>query len=114
MKNLKFIAIATFALGTLVSCKNDAKETTEKTTISADAELATTNLTIDGMTCEIGCAKLIEGKLQGLNGVKEAKVDFETKTASITYDVSQQDITSLTATVEKAGGGELYKVVENK
>ena len=114
MKNLKCIAVAIFALGTLVACKNDAKETIEKTTISADAELATTNLTIDGMTCEIGCAKLIEGKLQGLNGVKEAKVDFETKTASITYDVSQQDITSLTATVEKAGGGELYKVVENK
>lgn len=114
MKNLKCIAIAIFGLGTLVSCKNEAKETTEKTTISADAELATTNLTIDGMTCEIGCAKLIEGKLQGLNGVKEAKVNFDTKTASITYDVSQQDITSLTATVEKAGGGELYKVVENK
>ena len=102
MKNLKFIAIIAFALTTLVACKKETKE------------LATTNLTIDGMTCEIGCAKLIEGKLQGLNGVKEAKVDFETKTASITYDVSQQDITSLTATVEKAGGGELYKVVENK
>jgi len=112
MKNLKFIAIAIFALATMVACKNETK--IEKKAISADATMATANLTIDGMTCEIGCAKLIEGKLQDLDGVKEAKVDFETKTASITYDTNQQDIGSLTATVEKAGGGELYKVVESK
>ena len=79
-----------------------------------DENLETANMSIEGMTCEVGCAKLIEGKLIGATGVTEAKVDFETKVATITFDKTQQNIASLTKVVEKTGGGELYKVVDPK
>ncbi|MVX36494.1 heavy-metal-associated domain-containing protein [Myroides sp. LoEW2-1] len=80
---------------------NDAKEVT--------GTVETATFQVDGMTCEIGCAKLIEGKLAGLNGVKVAKVDFETKTATVEFDDAKQNVESLIATVEKIANG-IYKV----
>jgi Cu+-exporting ATPase len=39
----------------------------------------TATLKIDGMTCSMGCAKTIERKLTEMEGVQEAKVDFDKK-----------------------------------
>jgi len=66
------------------------------------------------MTCEIGCASLIESKLNKLDGVTEAKVDFESKTATVTYDADKLNQDKLTKTVEGVAGGELYKVTKVK
>ena len=113
IKNLAFVALITILA---VSCKEEANTEvkdvpTVKTEILAE-NLETANMSIEGMTCEVGCAKLIEGKLIGATGVTEAKVDFETKVATVTFDKTQQNIASLTKVVEKTGGGELYKVVD--
>lgn len=118
MKNIKNIAFAITITLFAVSCKKETtpepKEvTTAKTEIAAE-NLETASFTIEGMTCEVGCAKTIESKLARTDGVSEAKVDFETKIATVKFDKTKQSIESLTKTVEKVGGGDLYKVTKSE
>ncbi|EPH09671.1 hypothetical protein HMPREF9713_02685 [Myroides odoratimimus CCUG 12700] len=112
MKIVKSIGFMMLGAILLVSCKNEEK-TADTSVSTASTEVAGnvehTTFKIDGMTCEIGCAKLIEGKLAGLDGVKLAKVDFDTKTAEIDFDESKQSVESLVGTVEKIANG-IYKV----
>ncbi len=114
MKSIKVTLALLLAAGTLfVSCK---KETTEPTTESVAvakkpiANAATTSFTIDGMTCAIGCAKTIETKLSGLDGVQKATVDFDKKTATIEYDAAVQTPEKLATFVEAVADGKTYKV----
>lgn len=115
MNNLKKMALVAFAAIAFVSCKkeNTTEVTTENSTETKPidmANLATASFTIDGMTCEVGCAKTIENKLAGLDGVSEAKVDFEKKTATVTFENGRQTPETLVETVEAVAGGDLYKV----
>nr|WP_294936143.1 heavy metal-associated domain-containing protein [uncultured Flavobacterium sp.] len=112
--------ILTFALAALLfaSCKNEEKkaETVAKTEIPtpkkeiAAANLESANFEIEGMTCAMGCAATIEKKLSEMDGVKEAKVDFETKKATISFDKTVHSQESLTKTVEAVADGKTYKV----
>ena len=116
MKNIKNIAFAIAITLFAVSCKKETtSETNEvataKTEIAAE-NLETASFTIEGMTCEVGCAKTIESKLTGTDGVSEATVDFETKIATVKFDKTKQSVETLTKTVEKVGGGDLYKVTK--
>ena len=47
-------------------------------------------------------------------GIGEAKVDFESKIATVKFDKTKQTIESLTKTIEKVGGGDLYKVTKSE
>ncbi|MEQ3661154.1 MAG: heavy metal-associated domain-containing protein [Flavobacterium sp.] len=126
MKNLNIIMLVVFASIVLLSCKNDSTNTNEVTPIETTtdtlsavetaANLKTESFTIEGMTCEIGCAKTIESKLANLEGVEEAKVDFENKTATISFDEAKQNKASLIKTINAVAGGNTYKAteVENK
>ncbi|WP_445456732.1 heavy-metal-associated domain-containing protein [Flavobacterium sp. HNIBRBA15423] len=116
MKNLKLITLFAFTAILFMSCKkeNTNTEAANNTKEIAPENLATASFTIDGMTCPDGCAKVIENKLAGLNGVSEAKVDFENKKATITFDNEKQTPEALAEIVEKVGGGELYKVSDVK
>lgn len=94
MKITKMIAAIALTSVVMVSCKNDtatAEETvaTEQTQ-DQPAQLATTSFSIEGMHCEVGCAGVIQKKLAKLDGVSDAKVNFEGKTATITYDTNKQ------------------------
>lgn len=120
MKIIKGIAIVSFLSLALVSCK-DAKHdnTTEEKVVTEkimadNAKMETTNLAIDGMTCAMGCAKAIEKDLNKLDGVKEAKVDFDTKIATVSFDANVENLASLTKTIEATADGESYKVTESK
>lgn len=122
---MKFTKLAlTFALAGLLfaSCKKE--ETKSETTATAEAavpkkEIATANLEsasfeIEGMTCAMGCAATIEKKLAEMDGVKEAKVDFETKTATVAFDKTVHTQQTLTTTVEAVADGKTYKVTNFK
>lgn len=114
MKIIKGISLLLLASTFIIACKKENDETTKEQTeniIPADAKLETASLTVEGMTCAMGCAKTIEDKLNSTPGVKEAKVDFEGKLATITFDTNQQDIASLSKTIEAVAGGDSYKVV---
>ena len=119
-------SILTMALASLlfVSCK---EKTNKPVTISSNEvtapkvkkEIATANLQeasfkIDGMTCAIGCAKTIEEELNGLDGVKTAKVDFDKKLATISFDKTILTPEIITKVVQATGDGKTYKVSNMK
>lgn len=120
MKNLKNIGLALLIALSFASCKQENKEVTVEETKKeavSEADLAkmqTASFTIDGMTCAMGCAKTIENKLAGQEGVGQAVVDFETKIATVKFDAEKQSVESLTKTIEGVAGGDSYKVTESK
>ena len=116
--------LLTFALAGLLftSCKNEEKKTETTATTETPApkkEIAVANIEaasfeIEGMTCAMGCAATIEKKLAEMDGVKEAKVDFETKTATVSFDKTVHTQETLTKTVEAVADGKTYKVKNYK
>ena len=131
-------SILTLALASILflGCKeksNDlnSKETAETTEIAAQkvkkgqsdsgqlekiaaVNLQTATFEVEGMTCAIGCAKTIQEDLTGLDGVQEAKVDFGTKLATVTFDKTVQNREKLTKVVEAAADGKTYSVKNMK
>ena len=75
-----------------------------------EADVKTVQLEIKGMTCEIGCAKLIQSKLYKTDGVTFAEVHFADSSGVVTYDSNRLSEKDLVQAVEKAGGGDLYTV----
>lgn len=118
-------SIAAIALASLlfVSCKKNTAETataeTETVAPKVKKEIAAENLqtasfAIEGMTCAMGCAKTIQEELTALDGVQTATVDFETKSASVTFDKTIQNPESLTKVVQATGDGKTYTVKSSK
>ncbi|MDM1044291.1 heavy-metal-associated domain-containing protein [Myroides sp. 1354] len=117
MKIVKLGLVALLGGAFLVGCKSETKKEAEQVETVEQTETATTETNevagnmeqatfqIEGMTCALGCAKMIEGKLSGLQGVKEATVDFESKTATVVFDDAKQNGESLTQTVQKIANG---------
>lgn len=110
-----------FASALLVGCKdkttvasNDVEKTTSKKEIVAALKPETASFKIDGMVCEIGCAKTIEEKLVKLEGIQEVKVNFETKQATVNFDLDKLTSTDIVKAVETTGDGKTYKVSEIK
>lgn len=123
-KSILTLAVASILF---VGCKEksnetDLKETAVNTEVVAPkvkkeiaaANLQTTSFAIEGMTCAIGCAKTIQEDLTALDGVQDAKVDFDTKLATVTFDKTVQNPEKLTKTVESAADGKTYSVKDMK
>lgn len=90
---------------------NDQAKTETAATMDAPAgKIETASFNIEGMSCSVGCAKTIEKKLSGLEGVQKASVDFDKKTATVEFDASKQTPEKLVETVEAAADGKTYKV----
>lgn len=114
-KSITAVALASFLF---ISCKKNeteqAKVTTESTTATKEIVAAvkpeTASFNIEGMTCAIGCAKTIQEKLAGMDGVQNATVDFDKKTATVAFDASKQTPEKLVEAVEAAADGQTYKV----
>jgi len=113
----KFLMLAVTGLF-LVACKNQNNpETEENQSTDQTKEISAVNLQeasflIDGMQCEYGCAKGIEKKLAKLEGIKSAKVDFDSKEATVEYDATLQTPQTITQTVEAMSDS--YKVSKIK
>lgn len=117
----KAILSFAFAFLLLVGCKdkttvasNDVEKTTSKKEIVAALKPETASFKIDGMVCEIGCAKTIEEKLVKMEGIQEVKVNFETKQATVNFDLDKLTSTDIVKAVETTGDGKTYKVSEIK
>jgi Cu+-exporting ATPase len=100
----------------LFSCNEAKKDTNinksgiEKQEVAANYK--SIEVEIEGMTCEIGCAKTIESRLSKVEGVKYSKVNFEAKIGQFTFDenkISQEDIAKKIAGI---AGGALYKATK--
>lgn len=120
MKISKILFAAAIAGLAFVSCKKaedkslqvvNAEKSAPKEHKPISAEnLQTASFTIDGMTCAMGCAKTIEEELANLDGVAKATVDFDKKTATVSFDKTIQNSESLTKVVQETGDGKTYKV----
>lgn len=119
-KTMIAIAIASIVM---ISCKKETETakpeaaTTEAPAVKkpiAAANVQTASFVIEGMTCAVGCAKTIEKKLAESEGVEKATVDFDKKLATVTFDKSVQNPTSLTQVIEGVADGKTYKVVQPK
>jgi len=54
---------------------------------------------------------MIEKNLKNTQGVKEAEVNFDTRTAVISYDSHKLSIKNLISVIENTNGGDAYTVV---
>lgn len=68
----------------------------------------TTTLKIDGMKCH-NCTGRVEKTISLLAGVDKVTVDLAAKTATLTYDAAQINLSSIVAAIENLGHG--YEVV---
>ncbi|MDX6190755.1 heavy metal-associated domain-containing protein [Flavobacterium sp. Fl-318] len=93
----------------LTTATTEAKAPKKQVAIAAE-NVQTASFTIDGMTCAVGCAKTIEEELSNLEGVEKAAVDFDKKTATVTFDKTIQNPENLTKVVQATGDGKTYKV----
>jgi periplasmic mercuric ion binding protein len=111
---LILISVLTF------NCKNETKpevktvevNTESIKTVDENAIYAKAEFTIEGMTCAMGCAKTIEKKIAGMDGVKSANVDFDKKLAMVEYNQAKVTPALLEETVTKVG--DVYKVSNMK
>jgi copper chaperone CopZ len=118
MKFTKIITALAISGLVFVSCKKEedknlanikaVESPKEHKTIVAE-NVQTASFTIEGMTCAVGCAKTIEKELSNLEGVEKAAVDFDKKTATVTFDKTIQNPESLTKVVQETGDGKTYK-----
>ncbi len=112
MKVVKFFALVAFSGIVLTSCEQGTKATNDSEVVQEKQEVALlqqATFNVEGMTCAIGCANLIQSKLAGLPGVEQAVVDFDTKTATVIYQEGKQTPEDFTTTVEKIANG-IYQV----
>ena len=111
MKKIIYLLVITMAL---ISCKESKNEERLKTDSNKQVEftenLKSIEVDIEGMTCEIGCARLIQSKLSKVDGVTYTNVDFESKKGVITFDQNKLSAADISSNINKIAGGDLYSV----
>lgn len=66
------------------------------------AEIRTVSLKVENMTCA-ACPYIVKKSLLRVEGVTQASVDYDHKTATVTFDDDESSIAKLTASTTKAG-----------
>ena len=66
------------------------------------AGLQTVTLSVENMTCSM-CPITVRKSLEKVPGVVDAKADYATRTARVTYDPYKTDIQTLTEATANAG-----------
>lgn len=66
------------------------------------AQTQTVTLAVENMACRI-CPITVRRALEKVPGVHEAKVDFDTKTATVTFDPEKTNVEALIQATTNAG-----------
>ena len=72
------------------------------------ADETTATYKVEGMMCGVNCPMKVKQSLEGVDGVKMCKVDFESKTATVTFDDEKISREKIATTITK---GTYYKVM---
>ena len=72
---------------------------------------ATAIYKVEGMMCNKNCPMKVNQSLEGVNGVKTCNVDFDSKTATVTYDDDKIDSKKISDIIAR---GTYYKVTDAK
>lgn len=113
MRKYIYVLIVIF---TFLSCNETKKENTiKKNEVQPEvvAVYKSLEVEIEGMTCEIGCARTIQSKLSKVNGITYSKVNFEAKKGQFTYDENKIKKEDIINKINGIAGGDLYKVTKS-
>lgn len=112
MKFYKIVLVAVLSVFSLTGCKQEAKKEVEAPKKVLAQNPQSVSLSISGMTCEIGCAKLIQSKLSKKEGVKMAKVVFKDSIATVDFDANAISKKEIIGFIDGIADGELYRATE--
>ena len=70
---------------------------------------STATYRVEGMMCAMNCPQKVNDSLNGVDGIKSCKVDFESKTATVIFDNEKIDSDKIAKTIAK---GTYYKVMD--
>ena len=70
---------------------------------------STATYRVEGMMCAINCPQKVNDSLNGVDGIKSCKVDFESKTATVIFDNEKIDSDKIAKTIAR---GTYYKVMD--
>ena len=70
---------------------------------------STATYRVEGMMCAINCPQKVNDSLNGVDGIKSCKVDFESKTAIVVFDDEKIDSDKIAKTIAKVT---YYKVMD--
>ena len=112
--HIKYLSVVVFFLF-FISCysskkaEQNSKESDQSQAIAENIQEV--KVDIKGMTCEIGCARLIQSKLYKADGISYAKVSFEDSSGVVRFDQNRIDKNKIKEIIENTAGGEIYSVV---
>jgi len=113
---MKKIIIVLVVSNFLFSCAdNKLQQKAQKPIVKKEqlaANLKSVAINIEGMTCEIGCARTIQSKLSKVDGVTYAKVNFDAKKGTFTYDANKLSKEDIVKKIDGIAGGDLYKATK--
>ena len=103
MKNILTITLAVFSLGlTGLSAITTSSVVAETVVAKAKTDQQTLTFAIDKMTCA-GCPITVRKAMEKVSGVEKVKVDFEAKTATVTFDPASATPEAIAAASTNAG-----------
>ncbi|MDP6921689.1 MAG: heavy metal-associated domain-containing protein [Lutibacter sp.] len=110
---MKHLAPLLFLFLLMISCKEVVvtkapKTPTEKQVLPIKQQHIV--LDIDGMSCEIGCARTIESTLSKTQGISHVQVSFDEKKGRVTFDANKISKEAIAEKILSIGNGKLYKV----
>ena len=70
---------------------------------------STATYRVEGMMCAMNCPQKVNDSLNGVDGIKSCKVDFESKTATVVFDDKKIDSAKIAETISR---GTYYKVMD--
>jgi len=115
MKLIKVIFLGLLVSLSTISCKEASKQGRDAVVKTAQSEnLRKIEVGIEGMTCQIGCAKIIESKLVKTPGVSAVAVSFDNKLGEIVYDTNKISEEEISKKITSIAGGETYTVTSIK
>ena len=103
MKRSTFVfVLPVVAAMTALGCTQQSEKTETPAARAGAIPTRVVTLDVDGMTCG-GCEAAIKMAVKKVDGVQDAKADYESGTATITLDPEKADVDKVIAAIEGAG-----------
>lgn len=103
MKHRLIIAAAAFACATGALLSSAVLSPLAAQSAAAQvAALETQTLTVENMTCAL-CPVTVKKAMEGIDGVRDVEIDFDAKTATVTFDPSTASPDAIAAASANAG-----------
>lgn len=96
------------ALLAMIFVSNNSYAQSSKTPIKTEltqANIISAEITVSGMTCQMGCANGIDRKLKTIEGVIESKTLLDTGICKVTFDKTKISLPEILQVIKDRGYG---------